>query len=694
MIAGANDASYVFTRSAAVWTEEDILTGSIGENFGASVDVVGDDAIVGEQSDDAPLSNSGSAHVFTRTGSTWTLQQKLVPSDPASNGSFGYSVAIDGDYALVRRFGGTGGPGMYAFSRSGSTWTQDQKLSILGTGIPTTAMDGARAIYGVNLGGGIGGAQLLHFGSDIGDSCVTNDDCANEICIEGVCCATDCSTSTCFSCVDVNTSAGDGTCAPVLAGNDPLVDCPANNTCDGAGVCKLVNGQTCAAGSECALANCIDTVCCENVCGGLCDACSMAKTGVADGTCAPVSAGTDPDDDCTNGVCDGGSACDWDNGVACGGDDECVSVHCADGVCCDAACDQTCEACVLSKSGAADGMCTPIPANADPDTECPGQACDGGGACKSLIGDVCAVGGDCISTFCADGFCCGSACGATCQACSNAKTGLADGTCANVTINTDPDDECTNGACDGGACKLDLGQTCAQTSDCLSNFCIDSVCCDTGCGGLCQACTQAITGVSDGTCSGVANTTDPDNECTNGACDGSGACDWDNGVACGGNDECLSGFCVDGVCCDGACTPACEACTAIFTGGTDGICADVSIGVTHGLCQPPEQACDGGGVCKFTLGEPCSLGTDCVSGNCIDGFCCDTACGAECEACSQAKTGVSNGTCAAVTSMTDPDEECAAGACDGGACRQDQGELCVDVSGCLRATAWTVCAAT
>ncbi|MFP6684292.1 MAG: vWA domain-containing protein [Polyangiaceae bacterium] len=57
-------------------------------------------------------------------------------------------------------------------------------------------------------------------------------------------------------------------------------------------------------------------------------------------------------------------------------------------------------------------------------------------------------------------------------------------------------------------------------------------------------------------------------------------------------------------------------------------------------------------------GQPCDDANACPSGNCVDGVCCDTACDGECESCLAASTGATDGTCAAVTALTDPDMEC------------------------------------
>jgi len=75
--------------------------GATSDQFGYSVALSGDTALIGAQGDDDMGSSSGSAYVFTRSGSTWTQQAKLTAADGAANDAFGYSVALSGDTALV-----------------------------------------------------------------------------------------------------------------------------------------------------------------------------------------------------------------------------------------------------------------------------------------------------------------------------------------------------------------------------------------------------------------------------------------------------------------------------------------------------------------------------------------------------------------------------------------------------------------
>ena len=136
-------AAYVFTRSGSTWTQQQKLVAgdaATSDAFGYSVSISsdGNTALVGASD---KVSFRGAAYVFTRSGSTWTQQQKLVASDGAANDKFGISVSIssDGSTAIVGAYGAdpsgkTNAGAAYVFTRSGSTWTQQQKL---------TASDGA-----------------------------------------------------------------------------------------------------------------------------------------------------------------------------------------------------------------------------------------------------------------------------------------------------------------------------------------------------------------------------------------------------------------------------------------------------------------------------------------------------------------------------------------------------------------------
>ncbi|HAI57744.1 MAG TPA: hypothetical protein DCM04_07360 [Saprospirales bacterium] len=127
---------YVFTRSGTTWTEQQKIQASdAAENdrFGVSVGIDGDTIVVGAHYEDDTASNAGSIYVFTRSGTTWTQQQKIQPSDVAAADEFGTSVAISGDTVIAGSIWdddtNSGSGSAYIFTRSGTTWTQQQKLT-------------------------------------------------------------------------------------------------------------------------------------------------------------------------------------------------------------------------------------------------------------------------------------------------------------------------------------------------------------------------------------------------------------------------------------------------------------------------------------------------------------------------------------------------------------------------------------
>ena len=131
----AAGAAYIFTRSGSTWTQQAKLTASdlsANSSFGWSVDIDGDTAIVGAYAETNDIQFEGSAYIFTRSGTTWTQQARLQGSDIAASDLFGLSVDIDGDTAVVGAFnndtGGANAGAVYVFTRSGTTWTQQAKL--------------------------------------------------------------------------------------------------------------------------------------------------------------------------------------------------------------------------------------------------------------------------------------------------------------------------------------------------------------------------------------------------------------------------------------------------------------------------------------------------------------------------------------------------------------------------------------
>ena len=133
-------SAYVFTRSGTAWTEQAHLfandgSGTSRDYFGVSVAIKAETVIVGAYLDDFLSNiNQGSAYVFVRSGTAWSLQQHLLAGDGAAVDEFGSAVALDGDTAVIGAWSKTIGSNVqqgaaYVFLRTGTAWTQQAKLS-------------------------------------------------------------------------------------------------------------------------------------------------------------------------------------------------------------------------------------------------------------------------------------------------------------------------------------------------------------------------------------------------------------------------------------------------------------------------------------------------------------------------------------------------------------------------------------
>jgi MYXO-CTERM domain-containing protein len=154
--------------------------------------------------------------------------------------------------------------------------------------------------------------RLISSGELDGGTCIADEDCASRLCEDDACCPVAC--GTCETC------NGDmpGTCTPVTSSDDD--SCFGTVTCDEGGECKKAPGQPCDAADECASGFCIEGLCCDTACDGVCDSCVVNP-----GTCVSK--------DC------GAYSCNEDKSCR----SECNdSTECAEGFQCTA--ERTCEA--------------------------------------------------------------------------------------------------------------------------------------------------------------------------------------------------------------------------------------------------------------------------------------------------------------------------------------------------------------
>ena len=233
------------------------------------------------------------------------------------------------------------------------------------------------------------------------DTCVEGADCIMGVtCTDNKCCD--------VACDGICEQCDTGTCAPVAAGDSDTGTCDSDADCSGgtatcacdggtgAGSCELGAGETCSANDECGSGFCTDGVCCDADACGECESCNVAGnlgacTNIAlgdtddtgDGQSCGTDAGQCSGDDAADCACDGGGNCETIQGQECAMDGECISMQCADGVCCDVDCMGECEAC---DTGAV-GECAGFANFTDPESECAAnEQCDdqggnGGGAC-------------------------------------------------------------------------------------------------------------------------------------------------------------------------------------------------------------------------------------------------------------------------------------------------------------------------
>ncbi len=577
-------SAYVFTRAGTTWTQETKLAATdagAGQWFGYSVAAAGGTLVVGAPyATFASAPTAGAVYVFVGSGATWVEEAILRPGDGEVGDHFGASVAILGDLVLVGAPGdddrGADSGSVYAYERTGSSWTRVAKLptapgnedAAYGVAV---ALDATHAVVGAP-GQEPGAAYAYELVSTLDDgiSCTYAGECSSGSCVQGVCCDTPCDGG-CVACTAElkESGADDGVCGPVAAGTDPLDDCTddgasaclLNGLCDGVGACQTYpesidcTPRSCSANAECTSGFCVDGVCCETACLGECEACTSALKGSGhDGVCGPIAAGTDPEEECP---------ADEDYPENCGRDGTC--------------------------SGSA--QCRRYAVEA---TICGSPQCGDVGVEELLCNAV----GQCVATPTAE-------CGVY---------PCVDGACASACSD---DTECSMVAyCADQRCVADLdpGSGCERDEQCLHGFCVDGYCCDQACNGQCEACDVED---SEGTC--LAVTGAPHG--SRGVCDAggpecAGSCDGEQRASCQYPGEELS--CGVGSCASMQTTPrVCDGAGACI----DGPLID---------CSPYACAADG-----QQCAEACESDAACASGFRCNG---DGACEAWTTTCADAVT--------------------------------------------------------
>jgi len=130
-------AAYIFKRDGTSWSEQDRLEGihtHSNSNFGRTLSISGDYAIVGanRDKDDAMAALTGAAFIYKRDGTSWNTQGIIKAPDRQAIDLFGYSVSISSDFAVVGAINdddnGENSGSAYVFERNGTSWTLQSKL--------------------------------------------------------------------------------------------------------------------------------------------------------------------------------------------------------------------------------------------------------------------------------------------------------------------------------------------------------------------------------------------------------------------------------------------------------------------------------------------------------------------------------------------------------------------------------------
>lgn len=237
----------------------------------------------------------------------------------------------------------------------------------------------------------------------LGEVCGANSECTSPgFCVDGVCCGSRCD-GVCEACSTAMTGGNNGECAAVPANKGSQADCMVQSAascgttgrCDGARQCEYH-----AAGTECAGQLCSGTTQTgARKCDGAGSCLAALTTDCVPGKCDAATKqckqGCTADGDCATGAYCDGSTCKAKKAAAatCGRAGECGSNFCADGKCCNQACNGNCLECST-------GTCKAVTNAEDPGTCSGTKSCTSAGLCLSKDGEPCSGGSECASGTC------------------------------------------------------------------------------------------------------------------------------------------------------------------------------------------------------------------------------------------------------------------------------------------------------
>ena len=128
-------SAYIYKWNGTAWVQETKLTasdGAAGDQFSIDVSIKNDRAIIGAKGDDDNGESTGAAYIYEWNGTAWVEETKITASDGAANDQFGSSVSIDSNRAIIGAPVGTDSgvnSGVaYVYTRNITAWVEEAKL--------------------------------------------------------------------------------------------------------------------------------------------------------------------------------------------------------------------------------------------------------------------------------------------------------------------------------------------------------------------------------------------------------------------------------------------------------------------------------------------------------------------------------------------------------------------------------------
>jgi len=173
----SSGSAYIFKFDGAFWVEDAKLVpedSNAADFFGEAVAISGNKVIIGSYWNDQGGINAGAAYVFVDDGTQWTQEAKLLASDAMPRDQFGFSVDIAGDIAIVGANNADSAEidsgAVYLYAYDGSQWNQTLKQ------IPDDALEAdtfANAVAITNEIAVIGSVNHDEMGEDSGSVYIT-----------------------------------------------------------------------------------------------------------------------------------------------------------------------------------------------------------------------------------------------------------------------------------------------------------------------------------------------------------------------------------------------------------------------------------------------------------------------------------------------------------------------------------------